>query len=67
MSTFRRRVGDTRYDDPSPHVQHWRAANDEDDALSLARGVVNAIVYSLLLYAVAGGLWLALVVLMGWS
>jgi hypothetical protein len=63
MTTFSRRagrivprqVGDTRWHDPSPHVQHWRASN-EDDHLRAARGTIAGI---------AGGVlcWLALAAL----
>jgi hypothetical protein len=55
---FRRRVGDTRYDDPSPHVQHWRAANDEDDALRVARGLLGACVVGFAIWCLlAVGVW----------
>jgi hypothetical protein len=49
----RRRFGDTRFDDPAPHAQSWRAANDdgEDDALQAARGIINALVISAALWA----------------
>ncbi len=56
----RRRFGDTRFDDPAPHAQSWRAANDEgeDDALRAARGIINALVIGGAMWALlAVGLW----------
>lgn len=55
-----RQVGDTNWHDPSPHAQHWRAANEDyEGPLDAARGVFNGLL-------ICGAIW-ALLAVCAWA